>query len=240
MKLPVIQGVIRRRILANFRVDPEVMQQQLPERFTPKLHRGYAVAGICLIRLEHIRPRFIPESIGLNSENAAHRVAVLWEENGAKREGVFISRRDTNSQLNHLLGGRIFPGEHHQSSFTIAESEAEISISLESTDSDVMVRIDGVTASALPVTSIFSSLAEASAFFQAGSLGYSVTRDPNRLDGLDLKTERWQVEPLEVRTVRSSYFSDESIFPPGSIEFDHALIMKNVAHEWHSADDLYV
>ena len=215
MKLPVIQGVIRRRILANFRVDPEVMQQQLPERFTPKLHRGCAVAGICLIRLEHIRPRFIPESVGLNSENAAHRVAVLWEENGAKREGVFISRRDTNSQLNHLLGGRIFPGEHHQSSFTIAASEAEISISLESTDSDVMVRIEGVTANTLPATSIFSSLAEASAFFQAGSLGYSVTRDPNRLDGLDLKTERWQVEPLEVRTVRSSYFSDESIFPPG-------------------------
>ena len=143
MKLPVIQGVIRRRILANFRVDPEVMQQQLPARFRPKLQRGYAVAGICLIRLEHIRPRFVPESIGLNSENAAHRVAVLWDEDGVSREGVFISRRDTNSQLNHLLGGRIFPGEHHQSSFSVAESDSEISISLESSDSTVAVEIEG-------------------------------------------------------------------------------------------------
>jgi len=108
MKIPVIQGVIRRRILANFRVDPEVMQRELPSRFEPKLQRGYAVAGICLIRLEHIRPRFIPESVGLNSENAAHRVAVLWEEEGVKREGVFISRRDTNSQLNHLLAAASF------------------------------------------------------------------------------------------------------------------------------------
>lgn len=240
MKLPVIQGVIRRRILANFRVDPEVMQQQLPARFRPKLQRGYAVAGICLIRLEHIRPRFVPESIGLNSENAAHRVAVLWDEDGVTREGVFISRRDTNSQLNHLLGGRIFPGEHHQSSFSVAESESEISISLESTDSTVAVQIEGTTAKALPRDSIFSSLAEASAFFEAGSVGYSVTHDPNRLDGLNLKTEQWQVEPLEVRKVQSSYFSDETKFPPGSIEFDHALLMKNVAHEWHSAADLYV
>jgi len=240
MKLPVIQGVIRRRILANFRVDPEVMQQQLPARFRPKLQRGYAVAGICLIRLEHIRPRFVPESIGLNSENAAHRVAVLWDEDGVSREGVFISRRDTNSQLNHLLGGRIFPGEHHQSSFSVAESESEISISLESTDSTVAVQIEGTTAKALPPDSIFSSLAEASAFFEAGSIGYSVTRDPNRLDGLNLKTEEWQVEPLEVRKVKSSYFSDETKFPPGSIEFDHALLMKNVAHEWHSAEDLYI
>jgi len=36
----------------------------------------------------------------------------------------------------------------------------------------------------LPSTSIFSSLAEASSFFESGSLGYSVTNDPDRLDGL--------------------------------------------------------
>lgn len=171
-KLPVIQGVIRRRILANFRVEPKVMQQQLPSRFRPKLHHNYAVAGICLIRLEHIRPRFVPESIGLNSENAAHRVAVLWDEEGVTREGVFISRRDTNSQLNHLLGGRIFPGEHHQASFSVSESESEISLSLESTDATVVVKLEGNTANALPSTSIFSSLAEASTFQQCSLLRF--------------------------------------------------------------------
>ena len=240
MKLPVIQGIIRRRILANFRVEPQVMQRQLPSRFRPKLQGGLAVAGICLIRLEHIRPRFVPESVGLNSENAAHRVAVLWDEDGATREGVFISRRDTNSQLNHLLGGRIFPGEHHQASFTVSESESEIKLSLESADATVVVKLEGNMAQALPATSVFSSLAEASRFFEGGSLGYSVTHDPNRLDGLNLKTRQWQVEPLELKTIYSSYFSDEQRFPKSSIEFDHALIMKNVAHEWHSAEDLYV
>ena len=240
MKLPVIQGVIRRRILANFRVDPKVMQQQLPARFRPKLQKGFAVAGICLIRLEHIRPRFVPEIVGLSSENAAHRVAVLWDEDGVTREGVFISRRDTDSQLNQLLGGRIFPGEHHQASFNVSESESEISLSLESTDATVNVKLEGNAADALPSTSIFSSLAEASTFFEGGSLGYSVTHDPHRLDGLQLKTEQWQVEPLQIRTIYSSYFADEDKFPPGSIDFDHALIMKNVAHEWHGAADLYV
>src|SRR6185295_16982805 len=132
------------------------------------------------------------------------------------------------------------PGEHHQSSFRVAESESEISISLESTDSTVAVQIEGTSARSLPPDSIFSSLAEASAFFEAGSLGYSVTHDPNRLDGLNLKTKQWEVEPLTIRTVYSSYFSDKTRFPEGSIEFDHALLMKNVAHEWHSAEDLYI
>jgi len=240
MKLPVIQGLIRRRILANFRVDPEVLQREIPARFRPKLQDGHAVAGICLIRLEHIRPRALPEIVGLSSENAAHRVAVVWDENGESREGVFISRRDSNSQLNHLLGGRIFPGEHHRASFAVSESDSEISLAMQSADAKVKVEVAGTIASEMPDSSIFSSLAEASSFFEAGSLGYSVTRDSSRLDGLKLQTSGWCVEPLQVSRIYSSYFSDESKFPKGAIEFDHALIMRNIDHEWHRADDLYL
>jgi len=46
MRLPVIQGVIRRRILVNFRVDPGLMQAQLPPRFRPKLHQGHSIANL--------------------------------------------------------------------------------------------------------------------------------------------------------------------------------------------------
>ena len=67
-----------------------------------------------------------------------------------------------------------------------------------------------------------------------------VTADPRRLDGLQLKTAGWRVEPRNVSRIYSSYFSDENRFPKGAIEFDHALIMRNLRHEWHRAEDLYV
>ena len=240
MRLPTIQGTIRRRILANFRVDPEVMQKQLPGRFRPKLHNGFAVAGICMIRLEHIRPKLMPEVVGVDSENAAHRVAVLWEEDGHTKEGVFISRRDTNSKLNAFMGGRLFPGEHHQSTFEVHEDSHAINISMQSLDNAVSVALEGIIDRQLPKTSIFSSLAEASSFFEGGAVGYSVTHDEDRLDGLRLKTKEWRVEPLTVQRVYSSYFSDETKFPKQTVEFDHALIMRNVAHEWQTVDDLYL
>lgn len=228
-------------MLVNFRVDPEVMQRQLPDRFRPKLQRDYAVAGICLIRLEHIRPKLLPAVAGLSSENAAHRVAVLWEnDNSELQEGVFIPRRDTNSLMNHLAGGRIFPGEHHRASFRTQQSESEISLEMKSDDESVAVRIAGTITDRLPQSSIFPSLSEASTFFATGSLGYSVTTDPKRLDGLQLETKQWHVEALDVKEVSSSYFSNETLFPRGSVEFDHALIMRNIEHEWHSAPDLYV
>jgi len=240
MRLPTIQGTIRRRILANFRVDPEVMQKQMPARFRPKLHDGFAVAGICMIRLEHIRPKLMPEVVGVDSENAAHRVAVLWDEDGRTNEGVFISRRDTNSRLNLLMGGRVFPGEHHESTFEVQERGAAINIRMQSVDEAVQVALEGRISDQLPSTSIFSTLAEASSFFEGGAVGYSVTRDEDRLDGLKLRTNDWRVEPLAVERVYSSYFSDETKFPKQSVAFDHALIMRNVAHEWQTVDDLYL
>jgi hypothetical protein len=228
-------------MLVNFRVDPDVMQRHLPTRFHPKLHKDYAVAGICLIRLEHIRPKLLPPIAGLNSENAAHRVAVLWEdESDQPQEGVFIPRRDTNSLMNYLAGGRIFPGEHHRASFITQYSDSEIKLEMKSEDGNVAVHIAGIITDRLPETSIFSSLSEASSFFETGSLGYSVTGDANRLDGLKLETNQWRVEALNVKEVSSSYFANESMFPKGSVEFDHALIMRDIEHEWHSAPDLYI
>src|SRR5688572_158574 len=154
MRLPTITGIIRRRMLVNFRVDPAVMQRQLPSRFRPKLHEGHAVAGICLIRLEHIRPRLLPPIVGVSSENAAHRVAVLWEdENNQPQEGVFIPRRDTNSLMNQIAGGRIFPGEHHRAAFETQQSDSGIRLEMKSQDESVAVRIAGTITDKLPGSS---------------------------------------------------------------------------------------
>ena len=51
MRLPAISGIIDRRILANYRIDPEVMAKALPSPFRPQLVNGWAIGGICLIRL---------------------------------------------------------------------------------------------------------------------------------------------------------------------------------------------
>ena len=51
-------------------------------------------------------------------------------------------------------------------------------------------------------------------------------------------SQRWKVEPLAMSSVRSSYFDDATVFPAGSIEFDCALLMRGIEHEWHSRSDL--
>ncbi len=159
---------------------------------------------------------------------------------GGEKEGVFIPRRDTGSGLNQLAGGRLFPGEHHRARFAVREGPDSVDLVMQSKDGEVSVRVRGSVGGLLPRSSCFASLPEASSFFEPGSLGYSVTREVGRLDGVELRTHGWSVEPLQVEEVHSSYFSDGARFPKGSVEFDCALVMRNVGHEWHSAEDLYV
>ena len=236
MRIPTLQGVIKRRLLVNFRADAENIQKILPTAFRPKLYKNKAIAGICLIRLEQMRPKMMPEFLGLSSENAAHRIAVLWDdETGETREGVYIPRRDTDSFINSTIGGTLFPGEQNRADFTVEREAGEIDFAMASKDKKIAVELKGRIARALPETSLFSSLDEASKFFEPGSLGFSVTGGGKSLDGIVLKTEEWKVDAFAVDFVHSSFYDNETIFPKGSIEFDHALIMQNIAHEWHSA-----
>jgi hypothetical protein len=233
MNIPVVRGVIDRRILVNYRVDPDVLARFLPRPFQPKLVNGAGVAGVCLIRLKHLRPRFFPSLLGTSSENAAHRIAVEWEQGGEKKEGVFIPRRDTSSWLNTLAGGRLFPGEHHHARFGVDEREGHYRVALDSDDRRTHLLVEGRVTQALPADSTFGSLAEASTFFERGSLGYSVTARPGCFDGLELRSFSWHVSPLGVERVESSFFEDRALFPPGSVKFDCALLMRGIDHEWH-------
>ncbi len=231
MRIPTIQGIIDRRILVNFTADTEVIQKIIPRPFRPKVYKGKAIVGICLIRLKQIRPKGLPDFVGISSENGAHRIAVEWTEDEETKEGVFIPRRDTSSLLNSLAGGRIFPGRHFHATFDVKESNGHYHVAFKSSDGTT-ISIDGNKADALNSNSIFQNLDTASNFFKGGAVGYSPNGD--KYEGLKLKTYNWKVEPLNVTAVHSSFFENETIFPKGSVQFDNALLMTQIKHEWHS------
>lgn len=227
-----IHGIIDRRLLVNFRADPKAVAKLLPSKFKPQLFNGHAMVGICLIRFSKLRPRGVPGFLGLNSENAAHRIAVEWDENGVRKTGVYVHRRDTSLWFNTLIGGRLFPGVHHRADFAVSENNDEFSVGFKSRFNGTEVKVKGKRHDQLPASSIFKSVEESSEFFKGGSVGFSPGYKKDDYQGLQLITENWRVEPFEVRDVYSSYFSDKTKFPEGSVTFDHALIMRNLPHSW--------
>ncbi|MCI0536629.1 MAG: DUF2071 domain-containing protein [Verrucomicrobiales bacterium] len=231
--IPAVRAVMARRILINFRVKPEAVARLLPPSFRPRLVNGWAMAGVCLIRLEDTRPVWMPRWCGVASENAAHRIAVEWTEDGRSREGVFVPRRDTNSLLIRFAGGRLFPGVHHLAKFRCKQSGARFEVEFRSRDGETRVKVAARRENRGPADSVFGSLDEASEFFRAGRCGWSPSNGCG-FEGVELHTETWTMHGLSVERAESSFFSDPRRFPPGSIEFDSALLMLGVGHEWRA------
>lgn len=240
MFLDTIHGVIDRRVLLNYRIDPDALRCVLPEPFQPKLYNGYGIGGVCMIRFKELRPRFVPSWLGLGSENAAHRIAVQWDQDGEQREGVFIPQRDTNSWFNKTLGGRVFPGIFQRSKFDGHETDSTVSLRIVQADLGTEISFRGHLADSLPTTSIFPTLEEAASFFSLGATGYSATQSEGHFHGMELRSLNWSVSPLIIDEARSCFFDDEHRFPIGTAELDCALLMRNIEHEWHSRPDLYV
>jgi hypothetical protein len=235
MKIPVMRGVIDRRMLVNFTADPIVVQKLLPQPFQPLLFADKSIVGICLIRLKHIRPKGFPSFLGISSENGAHRIAVQWKENNEMKQGVYIPRRDSSSWMNTLAGGRVFPGKHFHAHFNVKETGVQYHIDFKSSDG-TLISVDAALSDRIQSNSIFPDMTSVSQFFEKGSVGYS----PNgsKHEGMRLKTFNWKVQPLNVTNVRSSFFDNEDLFPKGSVRFDNALLMTQIEHEWESVQKM--
>ncbi|MDB4055767.1 DUF2071 domain-containing protein [Akkermansiaceae bacterium] len=229
-----VTGIIDHRILLNFRIDPEVMKKNLPEEFTPKVVGGYAIGGICQVSLSEMRAKGMPSIVGTGSHNAAHRIAV----DSSQGEGVYVTRRDTNSWLNTMSGGRVFPGVYSKANFDVSASGDLYSVRIENKKKELIMSISAEVVSELPEGSVFESTEEVSDFFKTGNIGWSSKEQSNQFDAIELKTVEWGMEPLKVKESFSAYFSNTSIFPKGSVEFDSAMIMRNLKHSWVSRDNL--
>jgi hypothetical protein len=206
-----LAGEIERRLLVNYRVDPDVVHSLLPPGLRPQVVAGFAVAGICLIRLGAVRPVGFPRWVGQRSENAAHRIAVEWDTPDGTGTGVYIPRRDSGSLLNVAVGGRLFPGRHHRARFHVVETEAELQVGCRNADGSVDVNVHGRITGEPLASSLFPDLAAASRFFRQGAVGWS-PGPGGALQGLRLVTTDWRMDPVVVDSVRSSFTTS----PPGS------------------------
>lgn len=233
MQIATVRARIDRRLLINYRVEAGLALRFVPEPLRPQIVDGNAIGGICLVRLTGIRPARAPVAVGLGSDHAAHRFAVVDADG---RPATYVMRRDTDSRLEALLGGRVFPGALHHARFRCHETLDRFHVSMCSDDGSTRVEVKCRVDDRMAPTSVFEDRESASSFFEQGSLGYSGIEGRARIEAIELCTDDWYVQPLHVEYASSSFFDDWTAFPPGSVEFDSGLVMRGVDHEWQPRD----
>ena len=226
LMLPGIVGTIDRRILLNYRAPLEVVSRILPAQFRVRSVNDHALIGVCLIRFRALRPAHLPAMMGISSENAAHRISIVWSDDEETHAGVYVTRRDTDSAFVRLTGGRVFPGVHGRATFEVDESPDQVSISI-SDPEGVLVGLSGRISEEFS-SEVFATHEEASRYFQDDRIGYSPARREGKLEGLQLNCHTWETFSLAIDKSHVREFSRLS----SEIKFDHALIMHGISHDW--------
>lgn len=237
MKLPLLDGIIDRRILINYRIRPREVKALLPPGVEPLVVNGYASGGICLLRLKKIGVKGMPSLLRIESENAAHRFLVKLKFPDGERPGVYIPRRDTDSILNEWVAGKMFSWPHSRATFSVYEEKGSYGVVVQRPDQQPILRVEAELADSFPPDSMFGSVEHASRCFEECEVGISPSAVGAKMKVITLKTHSWSVRPLQVKELQSTLFDDRSLFPMGTVRFDNALLMENIAHEWRPGGD---
>ncbi len=221
-----LRAQVRRRLLISYRIDPVVAQSLIPQQFRPQIVDGSAVAGVCMIGLQSVRPGWLRPRVGFRTENVAHRIAVEWDEKGKTRTGVYIVERHSSSLVPVLAGGRLFPGVQKRARFDLDETESRFRVSMAApgTRVSVDVRLGGEWTSTL-----FPTVEAASAFHEQGAVGWSPRRDGKGVEPLELTSKEWAAEPGQVMSLQSSYFD---ALPEGAATLDSVVVMRDIPFFW--------
>jgi hypothetical protein len=151
---------------------------------------------------------------------------------------VFVPRRDTNSRLTTLVGGRLFPGWHHRAKFAVAERAGQYRVEMTSCDGPTRLLVAAHVADRVQPGSVFDNVDSAARFFCRAPVGYSAQPDGAAFDGVRLDCDGWNLRPLAVDQVASSFFDEASRFPPGSIAVDSAFLMRDIDTTWSALPPL--
>ena len=232
---PSIEGICERRVIINYRVDPEFIAQQLPHSFAPLIVKDYAIAGICLIRLKEMRPIGFPKQLGFASENAAPRIAVQWTENGKSVTGAYIPKRYSSSSINSSVSSYFFPALFESAHFECIETDDRYKILATSKLDGFRLAVNAHKTNELETGSIFDSTKQASDFIKNAAIAYSPSQRKGRFNAIQLKTYSWKAEPLKLDLLD---YNIMEAFPKGTATFDSALLMLNMKHEWHYAGSI--
>jgi hypothetical protein len=222
-----VECTIERRLLVNYRIDPDVLGSLLPNGVRAQIVRGSAVGGVCFLRLAHLRPRSLPSWSGLRTENVAHRFAVEWDGADGVVAGVYVPRRETDSRLAAWSGGRLFPGVYRLARFEVNEHGGDYRIGVQSADGRADVAVRARRTDQLS-GSLFEDIADAVEFFRSAPASLSPNESRSCLEGVRLQCDRWAAEPLEIDEMRSAVFDDLAFFPPGTCALDSALVMHDL------------
>lgn len=233
-----ISAFFRHSLVLTYALSPAVLQPFLPEGLVLDTHSDtygdYAFLAIALVQTEHLRPSFLPSSMGCSFFLSGYRIFTRLASGKQSKRGLRILRSDTDNPLMVSAGNLLTHYNYRLCQVTLEEDGNEIHWAIrtphEEADLELTARITGDPAP-LPLGSPFASMSAARRF--AGPLPYTFDYEEatHSIIGIHAQRQNWDPHPVAVDVRRNTFLEHEPFCNARPI-LANAFHVQNVPYQW--------
>jgi uncharacterized protein YqjF (DUF2071 family) len=225
-----MQGMVRRRFLINYPVEPSLLAPFVPPGGELSLHQGKAWLSDCFVHITGMRPTGVPQALGVSFHYLIHRTrARLPFPDGKKREAVLVLDPTIDSRLLATFGAAAtgVPFKRRPIEFVTDGSAWRLGVR-DGKDLIFEAMIRGSSfGTDMPTNSPFSSLSQADEFLLGVSYGGSWNPEAGTLHVLAETHEPWRAQVGTCDTRRNAFLEGLGIESPRA---DHVITMVDCPH----------
>ncbi|HYM60925.1 MAG TPA: DUF2071 domain-containing protein [Thermoanaerobaculia bacterium] len=209
-------------------------------RFVPSplelvTHNGFAFWNIVVARLRSMRPKGIPEPLGIDYWHIGYRLLVRLHTGAEQLEGLHFVRSECDRMLLTMAGNLLTDFRFHTAQIDVAESGDHVFVRVGSaqgagTQADF---VRGAQAP-LPSDSAFGSLAEAEARLRYTPRAISVRNGVANILDVARDESQWRTSPVTIEHARWRFFGDVEARPELAFE------IAPMEYQWNRGRDVPV
>ena len=210
-----VRGRIRRCWLFTWRTPVETVRPLVPAPLDPVTHRGFAFWNVVVCEIGGMRPRALPESLGIAYWHVAYRLHVRARvADGREVEGLHFIRSDCDRSIVTALGNVLTDFRFHTARIAVQETAGAVDGRIDVADASARFRIDRSAAPQLSAGSPFATVAEAAAFLKYKPFGLS----PAGRDGINAvrivrDESAWRSREVAVAEQSWEFFAGRNVTP---------------------------
>jgi hypothetical protein len=220
-------------LVLTYAFRPEILEPLLPPGLVLDTYRGHALLAVALVQTKHLRPSFLPSSMGRDFFLSGYRIFTKLVGGQSKR-GLRILRSDTDSPWMVRIGNWLTHYNYHLCQSTVEERGDELRWIVQTPHSEADLEVVARLRSnpvPLPVGSPFGTLADARRF--AGPLPYTFDFEAatQSIVGIRAIRQNWNPQPVTV-DVRQNTFLEREPFCRSAPILANAFHARDVPYQW--------
>jgi uncharacterized protein YqjF (DUF2071 family) len=224
-----MRGLLAHCWLFIYQTPAEAVAHLLPVPLKPVTHRGFAFWNIVVSQIRHMRPRGVPDYLGITYWHTAYRLYVRFHPaSGEPIEGLYFLRSDCDSSLITLAGNLLTDFRFHQAAIDVREGATTVTIQVESPAAPAYAALRPEVPTERPSYSAFSSLEQAAAFLKYKPASITITHDGMaNVMHIDRDEAAWRSKLVHIESASWDFLKGRPVLPEICYQVDP------IAYQWN-------